>query len=129
MRYLTHQPIEVDEWHRLAVNARDGASVEFLGIVRGNDTGRRVTWLDYQAYEPIAERVMTQLIEHASARWSLQQVCVRHRLGRVMAGEIAVLIGVQAPHRDQAFEACRFLIDAIKRDAPLWKVGQGTNDG
>ena len=125
MAYLTYEPIGVGEWHRLAVGEQDGASVEFLGIVRGEEDGQPISHLDYEAYEPMAERVIAQLIERATTQWSLHQVCVRHRLGRVAAGEIAVLVGVQAPHRDQAFEACRFLIDAIKQDVPIWKTAIG----
>ena len=121
MAYLTRGPIDVDAWRRVAVETRDGASVEFLGIVRGHDEGRAIEALDYEAYEPMAERVIAQLVAHAQQRWPLHQVHVRHRVGRVPVGEAAVLVGVQAPHREEAFEACRFLIDAIKQEAPIWK--------
>ena len=66
-----------------------------------------------------------KLIEEAKARWGIHQVLVQHRVGKVAVGEIAVLIGVAAPHREQVFEACRFLIDAIKRDVPIWKTAIG----
>lgn len=119
--YLTSKPIAIDEWHAAAVDERDGASVEFLGIVRGQEGGQTIAYLDYEVYEPMAERLIAQCIEEARTRWSLHQVYIRHRVGRVAVGEVAVLIGVQAPHREQAFEACQFLIDAIKRDVPIWK--------
>ena len=96
--------------------------MEFLGIVRGREGDRAIAALDYEAYEPMAERLIAQWVEETKRRWPLRRICVRHRLGRVRVGEIAVLVGVQAPHRDQAFDACRFLIDAIKRDAPMWKM-------
>ncbi len=121
MAYLTREPIDVNAWHRVAVDARDGASVEFLGIVRGHDEGRAIDAIDYEAYAPMAERVIAQLVEQAHRRWPLHGVYVRHRVGRVPVGEMAVLVGVQAPHRAEAFDACRFLIDAIKQDAPIWK--------
>ena len=121
-RHLTHQSIDVAEWHRRAVDPWDGASVEFLGIVRGNEGGRPISALDYEAYGPMAERVIERLVQQARAQWPLHAVCVRHRVGRVAVGEVAVLIGVRAPHRHEAFEACRFLIDAIKRDVPIWKA-------
>ncbi|MBI4003712.1 MAG: molybdenum cofactor biosynthesis protein MoaE [Candidatus Omnitrophica bacterium] len=120
--YLTWEPIDVEVWHRLAIDQQDGASVEFLGIVRGLEDGRPIPWLDYDAYAPMAERVITQLIETARRRWPVHEVYVRHRVGRVPVGEVAVLIGVHAPHRDEAFAACRFLIDGIKQDAPIWKM-------
>ena len=120
--FLTRQPIEVAEWRGRVVDRRDGASVEFLGIVRGEEALQPVAYLTYETYEPMAERVIAQLVRQAQERWSAHHIYVRHRVGCVAVGEIAVLIGVQAPHRDQAFEACRFLIDAIKRDAPIWKT-------
>ncbi len=122
MAFLTHDPISVTEWHDITVDQRNGASVEFLGIVRGHEGNRAIVYLEYEAYEPMAERLIAQFVKEAKTRWPLHQVYARHRLGRVDVGEIAVLIGVQAPHRDQVFEACRFLIDAIKRDAPIWKI-------
>ena len=121
--YLTWKPIDVEAWHRLVVDQRDGATVEFLGIVRGREDGRPIPWLDYEAYAPMAERVIEQAMTQATSRWSLHQTHVRHRVGRVAVGDVAVLIGVAAPHRAEAFAACQFLIDTIKRDAPIWKHG------
>ncbi|MBI4343299.1 MAG: molybdenum cofactor biosynthesis protein MoaE [Candidatus Omnitrophica bacterium] len=122
MVFLTHQPIDASTWHHDAADERDGASVEFIGIVRREEDGRPLSALDYEAYEPMAERVISRLVEQAQQRWPLHAVCVRHRVGRVAVGEVAVLIGVRAPHRHEAFEACRFLIEAIKRDVPIWKT-------
>ena len=127
MSYLTHDPIDGLAWHRQAADARDGAFVEFLGMVRGEEGGRPISHLDYAAYEPMAERMIGRLIEEAKERWGLHQVLVQHRVGTVAVGEVAVLIGVAAPHREQAFEACRFLIEAIKRDVPIWKTAVDTN--
>ena len=121
MRYLTREPIGMAASRDLAADPRDGAAVEFLGVVRGQEAGGPIEALQYEAYEPMAERLIGRWVEEATARWSLHRVYVRHRVGRVPVGEAAVVIGVQAPHRTQAFEACRFLIEAIKRDAPIWK--------
>ena len=121
MNYLTEHPIDPGEWHRRKADLRDGASVEFLGIVRGDEEGREIPYLDYEAYEAMAERKIAELIEEAQRRWPSHGIYIRHRIGRVAAGEVSVVIGVQSPHRDEAFEACRFLIDAIKKDLPIWK--------
>lgn len=126
MQYLTYEPIEVAEWRHATVDQRDGASVEFLGIVRGDEDGRPIAVLDYEAYEPMAQRLMARCVEEAVRRWPLHHVVVRHRLGRVPVGQVAVLIGVQAPHRAEAFEACRFLLETIKQDVPIWKTAIGT---
>ena len=127
MPYLTREPIRPDGWHRQPVDPSDGASAEFLGIVRGQENGQPVEYLEYTAYEPMAERLMARLVDHANARWRLHQVDVRHRLGRVAVGEVAVLVGVRSAHREEAFAACRFLIDAIKQDVPIWKSAIGSN--
>jgi len=124
MEHLTRHRIEAKEWHR-SLDPRDGASVEFLGMVRGTEADHPIASLDYEAYEPMAERMIGTLIEEAKARWGLHQVLVQHRVGTVAVGEVAVLIGVAAPHREQAFKACQFLIDAIKRDVPIWKTAVG----
>lgn len=125
MRYLTNDPIHLGEWHRETIDPRDGASVEFLGVVRGKEGGRQTPYLDYESYIPMAEQVIHALIEEAKKRWPLHRVCLRHRIGRVQAGEISVIIGVQGPHRKEAFEACQFLMDAIKKDVPIWKREDG----
>jgi molybdopterin synthase catalytic subunit len=127
MTHLTHQPIDVAAWHRCASEEWDGASVEFLGIVRGHEDGRPIACLEYEAYEPMAEGLIVQLIDQAKARWPLHHVDMRHRLGRVAVGEIAVLVGVRSAHREEAFAACRFLIDAIKQDVPIWKTAIRAN--
>lgn len=127
MSFLTRDPIRPDEWRQQAVDPRDGASVEFLGIVRGHEGGRPIDCLQYDAYEPMAERLIAGLIDHAKMRWPLHQVEVRHRIGRVAVGEIAVLVGVRSAHREEAFAACRFLIDAIKQDVPIWKSAIGVD--
>jgi len=128
MPYLAREPIDVVRWHeQLVVDPRDGAAVEFVGLVRGTDAGQPIDHLDYEAYEPMAERVIAQLIETARRRWPVHAEYVRHRVGRVQVGEVAVLIGVHASRREEAFAACRFLIDAIKQDAPIWKTAVGVD--
>jgi len=123
MAHLSREPLDVARWHeQLVVDPRDGAAVEFVGLVRGTEAGQPIDHLDYDAYAPMAERVIAQLIETARRRWPLHTLYVRHRVGRVQVGEVAVLIGVAAPHREEAFAACQFLIDAIKRDVPIWKT-------
>jgi molybdopterin synthase catalytic subunit len=127
--HLSREPIDIAEWHRSTIDERGGAAVEFLGIVRGEEGGQPIAYLDYEAYEPMAERVIARLVEQATARWALHQVYVRHRIGRVPVGDVAVVVGVQAPHRDEAFAACRFLIEAIKQDAPIWKQAPNPDAG
>ncbi|MBI1952649.1 MAG: molybdenum cofactor biosynthesis protein MoaE [Candidatus Omnitrophica bacterium] len=119
--FLTRDPIDPSAWHRGCLDAKDGASVEFLGVVRGEEDGRPITHLNYEAYEPMADRLIKRWVQEAARRWGLHRVFLLHRVGPVAVGEAAVAIGVQAAHREEAFEACRFLIERIKEEAPIWK--------
>jgi molybdopterin synthase catalytic subunit/molybdopterin converting factor small subunit len=99
----------------------DGAVVVFDGIVRNNTRGRRTLFLVYEAYEEMALRQMRALAEEAVAAHGVRQVAMVHRLGRLEVGETSVLIAVSSAHRAQAFEACRWLIDTLKKTVPIWK--------
>jgi molybdopterin synthase catalytic subunit len=99
----------------------DGATVVFEGIVRNNTRGRRTLYLDYEAYESMALNEMRKLAEAALERFAVRDVRLVHRLGRLEIGETSVLIVVAAAHRGAAFEACRWLIDSLKKTVPIWK--------
>jgi|SRR5580700_2260545 molybdopterin converting factor subunit 1 len=99
----------------------DGAVVVFDGVVRSQTHGRRTLYLDYSAYEPMALRQMEQLAQQALANHAVRDVWVVHRLGRLQIGESSVYIAVASAHRAAAFEACRWLIDTLKKTVPIWK--------
>ncbi len=101
-----------------------GAVCTFAGTTRDHHEGRRVIRLEYEAHLPMAQREIRALVEQARARWELGAVAVHHRVGRVAVGEMSVLIAVSAPHRAEAFEAGRFLIDRLKETVPIWKREQ-----
>jgi len=101
--------------------AEDGAAVVFEGVVRDNTRGRRTLYLDYEAYEDMAVKQMEDLSEQALSRFPIRDVAIVHRLGRLAIGEISVLIVVASGHRAAAFDACRWLIDTLKRTVPIWK--------
>jgi len=98
-----------------------GAVAVFVGVVRNNNLGRRVLYLEYDAYPEMATRVMRQIAEEAMERWPLTDVAMQHRTGRLEIGETALLIAVSSPHRREAFEACHHLIDRFKEVVPIWK--------
>jgi molybdopterin synthase catalytic subunit len=100
---------------------QDGAVVVFEGIVRDNTRGRRALYLDYEAYEPMARRKLEELAEEALERFEIREVTLVHRLGRLQHSETSVLIVVASGHRAAAFEACRWLIDTLKKTVPIWK--------
>ena len=99
----------------------DGAVVVFDGVVRNHTRGRRTLYLDYSAYEPMALRQMEQLAQQALADHAIRDVWVVHRLGRLQIGESSVYIAVASAHRAAAFEACRWIIDTLKKTVPIWK--------
>jgi len=101
--------------------AADGAAVIFDGVVRDNTRGRRTLYLDYEAYEAMALKQMESLAAEARARFGVRGASIIHRLGRLEIGETSVLIVVAAAHRDAAFEACRWIIDTLKKTVPIWK--------
>ena len=99
----------------------DGAVVVFDGVVRNHTRGRRTLYLDYSAYEPMALRQMEQLAQQALANHAVRDVWLVHRLGRLQIGESSVYIAVASAHRAAAFEACRWIIDTLKKTVPIWK--------
>lgn len=99
---------------------RDGAYVLFVGVVRDHSRGRAVTGLEYQAYRPLAERQMRQLVDAVQARWGLR-CAILHRFGYLAVGEASVVICVAGAHRGDAFAACQWAIDTLKTDVPIWK--------
>lgn len=99
----------------------DGAVCVFDGIVRDNSRGRRTLYLDYEAYEPMAARQMETLIAEAITRFPIRDAVIVHRLGRLEIGETSVLIAVASAHRAAAFDACRWIIDTLKKTVPIWK--------
>jgi molybdopterin synthase catalytic subunit len=99
----------------------DGAAAVFEGIVRDNTRGRRTLYLDYEAYESMALNEMEKLAQAALQNFKVREVRIVHRLGRLEIGETSVLIAVASAHRGPAFEACRWLIDTLKKTVPIWK--------
>ncbi len=102
----------------------DGAVCVFDGIVRDNTRGRRTLHLDYEAYEEMALDQMRGLAEEATSKFAVRDVALVHRLGRLVVGETSVLIVVASAHRGAAFEACRWVIDTLKKTVPIWKKEQ-----
>jgi len=102
----------------------DGAVCVFDGIVRDNSRGRKTLHLDYEAYREMALEQMRGLAAEAVTRFGVRDVAVVHRLGRLYVGETSVLIVVASAHRGAAFDACRWLIDTLKKTVPIWKKEQ-----
>jgi molybdopterin synthase catalytic subunit len=118
---LTREPIDAQKLIAEAKRGDDGALVVFDGIVRNQTRGRQTLYLDYEAYEEMAVKQLDGLAREACRRFGVRQVSMVHRLGRLEICETSILIVVASAHRAAAFEACRWLIDTIKKTVPVWK--------
>ncbi|MEO8255947.1 MAG: molybdenum cofactor biosynthesis protein MoaE [Acidobacteriota bacterium] len=99
----------------------DGAVVTFLGLVRNRNLGRRVRYLDYEAYEPLALKTFERIASEVRDRWPDTRLALHHRIGRLEVGEASVAIAAAAAHRGDAYAACRYAIERVKQVAPIWK--------
>ncbi len=98
-----------------------GAVVTFLGLVRDHNVGRKVTHLEYEAYEPLAVKALQRIVDEAAGRWPSVRLAIHHRTGRLEIGEASVAIAAASPHRADAFAASRYAIERIKQIVPIWK--------
>ncbi len=118
---LIRETIDRDALVTKLKQSADGAVVVFDGIVRDNTRGRKTLYLDYEAYEEMALGQMQKLAREAGETFPIDRVGIVHRLGRLEIGESSIVIAVTSAHRAAAFEACRWLIDTLKRTVPIWK--------
>ena len=99
----------------------EGAVVTFLGLVRNHNVGRRVRYLEYEAYEPLALKAFARIVAEIGERWPSARVALHHRVGRLEIGEASVAIAARSAHRGDAYAACRYAIERVKQIAPIWK--------
>jgi MoaE-MoaD fusion protein len=118
---LTEEPIDLAAVVAEVEDERAGAIATFVGTVRAESRGRQVVRLEYEAYEGMAEEIMTNLAAELQARYDLCAVAITHRTGTCEIGEASVAIAVSAAHRQAALDACRDAIDTLKETVPLWK--------
>lgn len=121
---LVREPIKMADVVDELRDGADGAMVTFDGVVRNNTRGRQTLHLDYEAYEEMALKQMHELREQAIAKFGVREVAIVHRLGRLLVGQTSVLIVVGSAHRGAAFDACRWVIDTLKKTVPIWKKEQ-----
>jgi molybdopterin synthase catalytic subunit len=124
---LRDVPLDVDEVVRRVNGAGMGGVVTFVGAVRDTARGRSIRHLEYEAYPPMAEREMESIAEEAEHRWPGSRIAIAHRVGHLEVGDLAVVIAAAAPHRAEAFAACRYAIDTLKERVPIWKKEVATD--
>jgi molybdopterin synthase catalytic subunit len=119
---IAFAPLSLEEVYKLADDPGNGAIVVMSGMVRNQTDGKPVVALEYQAYEPMALQVFRQIAVDIRHNWpQVKRVVIHHRIGRLQIGEISVLVAVGCPHRSEAFAACKYAIDTLKHNAPIWK--------
>jgi molybdopterin synthase catalytic subunit len=118
---LTRSPLDPASFLAEARRDGDGGLALFVGVVRDNADGRAVTAMEYEAYEPMAEKEMSRIADDLAVRFPGTRLVMRHRIGRLLVGEVAVVVAASAPHREEAFAACRAGIEEIKARVPVWK--------
>ena len=120
-RRITKSPIDPSEVLASVQDPAAGGSVLFVGTVRNHAGGRSVAGLAYDVYREMAEKKMSEVEEQVRGRWPVRRVAMVHRYGELRVGEVSVAVAVSSDHRADAFKACRYAIDSIKRMLPLWK--------
>ena len=118
---IVHEPIQIEIIVNKVKRSEAGAITTFLGTVREWTNGKKTVYLEYQAYEPMAEKMLRKIGEEIEKRWPGTKVAITHRIGRLDILDIAVAIAVSSPHRKAAYEANEYAIERIKEMVPIWK--------
>ena len=124
---LIREPLDRDALVAAVSHPSAGGIVVFEGVVRDHARGKQVRYLEYDVYPEMAEQQIRTIVAEAQQRWGVERVAVAHRFGRLQIGEASVIIVVAAPHRGEAFDACRYIIDTLKTTVPIWKKEVATN--
>ena len=118
---ITREPLDRNALIAAVNDPGAGGIVVFEGVVRDNARGKQIRYLEYDVYPEMAIQQIREIIAEAEKRWNVDRVAVAHRIGRLEIGEASVIIVVATPHRAEAFEACRYIIDTLKTTVPIWK--------
>src|SRR5437764_1671622 len=118
---LTREPLNRDALIASVADPSVGGIVVVEGVVRNHARGKQIRYLEYDVYPEMAEQQIRAIVAVAQQRWDVEHIAVAHRFGRIEIGEASVIIVVATPHRAEAFEACRYIIDTLKTTVPIWK--------
>ena len=119
--HITREPLDRNALIASVSDPGAGGIVVFEGVVRDNARGKQIRYLEYDVYPEMAVQQIRDILTGAEKRWSVNHIAVAHRIGRLEIGEASVIIVVATPHRAEAFEACRYIIDTLKTTVPIWK--------
>lgn len=119
---ITEIPINIQQAFSFVQAAEHGAVSNFIGMIRNHNLGRTVTGVSYDVFVPLVEKVLQELCDASQQQWGQAiNIFIEHFKGRLSVGEISVIVVVSSAHRDEAFKTCRYLIEGIKHQCPIWK--------
>lgn len=118
---ITHEPLNSELLTAKVQQNSNGAVITFLGTTRNFTNGRKIIRLEYEAYRPMADNKMEQIVNEIKERWFIENVAIAHRLGHVAVGETSLVVAIASPHRRQCFDACQYAVNRIKQMVPIWK--------
>jgi molybdopterin synthase catalytic subunit len=118
---ITGEPLDRNALVTAITHPGVGGIVVFEGVVRDSARGKHIRYLEYDVYPEMATRQIRAIVIEAEKRWGVERVAVAHRVGRLEIGEASVIVVVATPHRAEAFDACRYIIDTLKTTVPIWK--------
>ena len=118
---IVHSKIDIDAVIKSVEDPSAGGIDVFIGTTRNHSNGKTVLHLEYEAYQPMATKMLHRIADETKAKWNVKKISIVHRIGRLEIGEASVVIAVSTAHRAEAFEACRYAIDALKKTVPIWK--------
>lgn len=124
---ITREPLDRNALMASVADPGVGGIVVFEGVVRDNARGKQVRYLEYDVYPEMAAAQIRDIVAEARQRWGVERVAIAHRVGRLEIGEASVIIVVASPHRGEAFDACRYIIDTLKTTVPIWKKEVAAN--
>ena len=114
-------PLSVEEVFNVSLDQNSGAVNLFIGTVRRENNSKKVAKLKYEAYDSMVLAEFDKISRDAKSKWSVNKIVIHHRKGILLPGDIAVIIAVSSPHRHESFEACSYVIESLKKSAPIWK--------
>lgn len=118
---ITTEPLNIIDAIKYVSSPEYGAIATFIGTVRNENEGKKVTAIDYTAFKEMAEKEMQKIVDEACKKWKIGKIYLVHRVGKLLVREASIIIAVSSPHRAEAFEACRFIIETLKQTVPIWK--------
>ncbi len=121
MILVTRKPLDTEAITSTVRASANGGIVTFLGTTRDETDGRRVLYLEYEAYQGMAKKMLVRVAQEVRERWGITDLSIAHRLGRLEIGEVSLVVAAASPHRAEAFAACQYVVDRIKQNVPIWK--------